>query len=339
MAKINHPTGLPVGTKAINIAAGGNHSVVLYEDGSVYACGCNDFGQLGRGNNRNNSANWTLAKMNHQNGLPAETKAINIAGGLFHSIVLYEDGSVYACGYNEYGQLGRGNNTNDSSNWTLAQMIKPSNLAPTTKAINIAGSGYHSIVLYEDGSVYACGRNNFGQLGRGNNTNNTNNSYNYTLANMLYNNNGTNTNFNIGSTATFTTIFFNPSAITKTYNGNTNLTLTPSMYEIYTYNPLQPTITINMYTATFNDKNVGTNKTLTLIINQLKDNKNNTNYLFVIPYTTSGNITAVSQYINKYTTLNMLSKLEVNKTNTAAYAVIGYRNTNILVSVLISNNN
>jgi hypothetical protein len=44
-------------------------------------------------------------------------------------------------------------------------------------------------------------------------------------------------------------------------------------------------------TATFNNKNIGINKTLTLNINQLKNDENNTNYVFVIPYTTTGTIT------------------------------------------------
>jgi hypothetical protein len=286
------------------------------------------------------------------------------------------------------------------------------------KVINIACGGYHTIVLLDDGTVYGCGYNDDGQLGNGNTDSKT------TLVQMKYYNDNDPIVVTDASTATFATIFFNPSAITKTYDGTTNLTLTPSMYEIYTYNPLQPTIIINIYTANFNNKNVGTNKTLTINITQLKDNENNTNYLYVIPYTTTGTITqatitptfrstqkqydgnrnanvtyklngvvngeplsigynalytsanignnipinitviqfipniyssnyvlnnttdtiygniinGLSQYINRYTTLNMLSRLEVKKINTAAYAVIGYRNTNILVSVLISNN-
>ena len=48
---------------------------------------------------------------------------------------------------------------------------------------------------------------------------------------------------------------------------------------------------LSPYTSTFNNKNVGINKTLTIDVIQLKDDENNTNYVFVIPYTTSGNIT------------------------------------------------
>jgi hypothetical protein len=110
------------------------------------------------------------------------------------------------------------------------------------------------------------------------------------------------------------------------------------MYEIYTYNPLQPTININSYIALFNNSNVGINKALTIIVNELSDNMNNTDYVFVIPYTTTGTIyPKLSQYITRYTPLSLFSRLEVRRTNTKAYVVIGYKNTNIIVSVFLQN--
>ena len=400
---------IPPGKKVVNIACGDQHTIVLLDDGTVYGCGTNNIGQLGIGNR--NTPKKTLVPMELSG-----KKVVNIACGYDYTIVLLDDKTVYGCGYNEDGQLGNGNTI------TPQPTLVPMTLSEK-KVINIACGRLHTIVFLDNKTIYGCGYNFYGQLGNGNNTN----TPQPTLVQMKYYNNDYPANpINVtdASTATFSTIFFVPSAITKTYNGNTNLTLTPSMYKIYTYNPLQPIITINMYIATFNNKNVGTNKTLTLNINELKDDENNTNYVFVIPYTTSGNIiqalitpiftsipkqydgntnanirytlngvvsgetlsitynaqyitqnignnipinitgiefipniyssnyilnntkdtiygniTAIplSQYINKYTTLNMLSKLEVNKTNTAAYAVIGYRNTNILVSVFLQN--
>ena len=42
------------------------------------------------------------------------------------------------------------------------------------------------------------------------------------------------------------------------------------------------------------------------------------------------------QYINKYTTLGMLSNLSVINTRTKSYQVIGYKGYNQLFTVLIS---
>jgi hypothetical protein len=45
----------------------------------------------------------------------------------------------------------------------------------------------------------------------------------------------------------------------------------------------------------------------------------------------------LSQYITRYTPLSLFSRLEVRRTNTKAYVVIGYKNTNIIVSVFLQN--
>ena len=72
-------------------------------------------------------------------------------------MVLKQDGSVWATGYNKYGQLGDGTTTNRSEFTKVFQ----------GGAIALAAGHFHSIVLKEDGSVWATGRNEEGQLGSG----------------------------------------------------------------------------------------------------------------------------------------------------------------------------
>ena len=327
LIKMTKPEGLSDTVKAIQTSTGNAHSLVLYDNGFVYACGDNYYGQLGI----DNGYTLTLIEMIRPIGLPVTAKAINIAAGEYHSLVLYDNGSVYGCGNNYYGQLGVGDG--DVGNKpTLTEMTKPDDLSNTTIAINIATGYDHSIVLYDNGYVYACGNNYVGQLG--NQANYDGDKESSDLLHMQYYNGGDIINVTDASTEfIFAIIFFNPSQIKKTYNGNTKLTLTPPMYTIYTYNPLQPTITINTYTANFNNKNIGTNKTVTISVNQLKDNTNNTNntnYVFVIPYTSTGTITSPTQeskykYINRYTTLQSLSTFKVIRTKKRAYVVISYK--------------
>jgi alpha-tubulin suppressor-like RCC1 family protein len=85
-------------------------------------------------------------------------KALAASG--YHSLILKEDGSVWATGYNSEGQLGTGNTTNRSS---FTQVD-----ASGVKAL-AAGNG-HSLILKEDGSVWATGNNDNGKLGTGDST-------------------------------------------------------------------------------------------------------------------------------------------------------------------------
>jgi hypothetical protein len=100
-----------------------------------------------------------------------EYKYVLGGGGSFgnHTIIIKDDGNVYACGWNFRGRLGIGSDIPDKE-LTLIQMIRPNDLPSTAKAIK-AATGNFSLVLYDNGSVYACGSNQFGQLGIGNTDN------------------------------------------------------------------------------------------------------------------------------------------------------------------------
>jgi alpha-tubulin suppressor-like RCC1 family protein len=134
-----------------SIATGYDHSFALSNDGKVYAAGYNSFGQLGLGNNVNRNSFTEVTFLNDKN-------ITAIAVGYYHSLVLTNDGKVYATGFNDYGQLGLGNNT-DSNSFTEVTFLSDKNIT------SIAAGEYHSLVLTNDGKVYAVGYNNFGQLG------------------------------------------------------------------------------------------------------------------------------------------------------------------------------
>ena len=135
------------GAGVVAVAAGDHHSIVLKQDGSVWAAGRNHHGQLGDG---------SVSDRNRFVKVVSDGAA-DVTAGTDHSLVLKQDGSVWATGWNEYGQLGDGTAT-DRVNFVQA-------ISSGAKAIS-AGRR-HSMILKEDGSVWATGGNEHGQLGDG----------------------------------------------------------------------------------------------------------------------------------------------------------------------------
>jgi alpha-tubulin suppressor-like RCC1 family protein len=133
----------------LQIAAGAYHSLALRNDGSVWAWGGNEFGQLGNGTTGAHSSSVQVQGLND---------ILAIAAGTYHSLALKNDGTVWAWGVNYGGQLGNGT-TNPSS--------VPVRVQNLTHAIAIAGGAYHSLAIKDDGTVWAWGSNNYGQLGNG----------------------------------------------------------------------------------------------------------------------------------------------------------------------------
>ena len=136
---------LPHNVRAV--AVGAYHSMVIMHDGSVWAAGWNQQGQLGDGS--------ASSKNNFIQVLPSDVVAI--AAGTYHSMVVKRDGSVWAAGWNDSGQFGDGSATSSSSK-SFVKVF-------SAGAMAVAAGPFHSMVLKQDGSVWATGPNNYGQLG------------------------------------------------------------------------------------------------------------------------------------------------------------------------------
>ena len=155
-SKLNFAKVLSTGAKAV--AAGGYHSMVLKKDGTVWAMGDNSYGQLGDGSVRTKTVMRVIAvgPRRSVNGGSAQA----IAAGLFHSMVLQKDGSVWATGANPSGQLGVGSTKTDDSHTLYTRVV-----ASGTRAI--AAGYFHSMILKRDGSFWSTGASGVGQLGDG----------------------------------------------------------------------------------------------------------------------------------------------------------------------------
>jgi alpha-tubulin suppressor-like RCC1 family protein/subtilisin family serine protease len=135
---------------SIDISGGYSHSLAVNEDGTTWAWGSNEYGKLGDGTN---TSRYTPIKISD---LP---KVKAVATGHGHSLALSNDGIVYAWGFGYYGQLGYGFYTYTSSSPLPVQNLKG--------IVQIAAGYNHSLALKSDGTVWAWGQNEYGELGDG----------------------------------------------------------------------------------------------------------------------------------------------------------------------------
>lgn len=156
-------SGALAGKKVIAIAAGIHHNLALTDDGQVYSWGSNEYGQLG--GTGNSTSNVPIKVTTH--GDLAGKVVTQIAAGAFHSLILTDDGKMFAWGYNAMGALGDGTGNNASS----PVAVNASGALAGKNVTAIAAGGHHCLVLTSAGEMYAWGYNETGALGNGNNTN------------------------------------------------------------------------------------------------------------------------------------------------------------------------
>ncbi|MEW5763921.1 MAG: PKD domain-containing protein [Acidobacteriota bacterium] len=148
------PQAVPGLAEVVSIGAGPLHALAVKADGSLWTWGSRDAYKLGR----TCSPLTCYASPGAVSGLPPMTQA---AGGHNHSLALSADGTVWAWGSNEYGQLGTG---------TTGTAQTPVQVPGLTSIVFIAAGGYHSLAIRSDGTLWAWGGNFSNQLGDGTTT-------------------------------------------------------------------------------------------------------------------------------------------------------------------------
>ena len=87
----------------VAIAAGLGYSLAIRQDGSLWAWGLNDRGQLGLGETDNSTAPTPVV---------SEDRWVVLAAGTEDGLALYRTDALWAWGDNVYGQLGLGDTDN-----------------------------------------------------------------------------------------------------------------------------------------------------------------------------------------------------------------------------------
>ena len=128
---------------------------IIMSDGSLWASGLNNSGQLG--------LNYTSTRVHPFTRVGYEANWSQISGGDAHTMAIKTDGTLWAWGNNNfYGQLGLSNTTNRSS---------PVQVGALTNWSKVSCGNSHTMAIKTDGTLWAWGNNAYGQLGLPNTTN------------------------------------------------------------------------------------------------------------------------------------------------------------------------
>lgn len=138
------------------------HTLAVRADGTVWAWGSNEDGQLG----------FTPDYNDHTTPVQVAglTNIKAVAAGEYHSLALGSDGTVWSWGDNSNGQLGNRYYT-DVPTYTPARVVGPDGTGYLTDVIAISSGYCTSVALKADGTVWTWGYNYWGDLGIGINDN------------------------------------------------------------------------------------------------------------------------------------------------------------------------
>ncbi|MCL2793310.1 MAG: hypothetical protein FWD87_09485 [Spirochaetaceae bacterium] len=186
------------------ISAGGNHTVFVRENGTLWTWGDSSRGQTGlRMSAGNTSIPFPVGR---------ETNWASISAGNNHTVAVTTNGQLWAWGNNGSGQLGDGTTTNrnipvrigTATNWasvsagdnhtvavtttgqlwawgrnwdgatglntTSGNTLTPTRVGTATNWVSVSAGDSHTVAITTNGQFWAWGNNQFGQLGDGTTT-------------------------------------------------------------------------------------------------------------------------------------------------------------------------
>jgi alpha-tubulin suppressor-like RCC1 family protein len=148
------PTQVGTGSDWVAVSCGENYTVAMKADGTLWAWGSNSYGQLGYDTANDADPGFSdMSTIPQQVGDASDWAAV--ACGSYHTLAIKADGSLWAWGYNYFGQLGDG---------TVVDRTIPTQVSGATWA-SVACGSRHTAAIRADGTLWTWGDNAYGELG------------------------------------------------------------------------------------------------------------------------------------------------------------------------------
>ena len=144
-------------SNVVAVAAGGEHSLFIKADGTLWAVGGNIYGELGAGSQvfyTNNPP--TLSFTNTP--VFVTNNVVAVAAGNTSSVLVRAEGTLWAMGDNEYGELGVGSKVAYLSSTNVPVLV-------TNNVVAVAASRTDSVFVKADGTLWGMGATGNGELG------------------------------------------------------------------------------------------------------------------------------------------------------------------------------
>jgi alpha-tubulin suppressor-like RCC1 family protein len=144
------PVRIGAGRMWASVAAGGDCGMAIGRDGTLWGWGANASAQLGDGTTDarrvpvqiGRGADWTGAAIGSQ-----------------HTLAVKRDGTLWGWGAGDSGQLG------DAGVPPGMVRVEPERVGPDADWVSVAAGAEHSLARKRDGTLWAWGRNEQGQVG------------------------------------------------------------------------------------------------------------------------------------------------------------------------------
>lgn len=135
------------------------HMLLIDDNNECWSFGQNDYGQLGLGD---------FKALESPKKIMGISGIVKVSNSYVHSVFLDNNGEVWACGYNKKNRLGIDGGIRGSVKRLFNTKISIPRKIHGLKSIKKINTGtLTSFFLDDELNVWACGNNNYGQLGLG----------------------------------------------------------------------------------------------------------------------------------------------------------------------------
>lgn len=161
------------GLSATGVFCVGYSTFVATADGRLFACGLNNYGQLGLGHTDNAPEPLEVTALR---GVGGGRGVVAMAGGAAHALALAADGAVFSLGRGDSGQLGISGSAREAipvaASAPLPVQIAPSRFASGSASgcsavVAVSANTCSSAAVTADGRLFAWGFGESGQMGSG----------------------------------------------------------------------------------------------------------------------------------------------------------------------------